>query len=135
MTCAVQNGTDVGIYVGATLIALGTSHDFEVTMETRDASSKDSAGWKESCEAQRSWSLSGEFLFSEAASFGFDDLFALYNTRASATVKISTGTAGDKEYGGDAFLTSLSKSMPNEDSASFSVSFEGTGVLAETTIS
>ncbi len=135
MSCTVKNGTDIGIYVGATLIALGTSHDFEVAMETRDTSTKDSAGWKESCEAQRSWSMSGEFLFSESAAYGFDDLFAIYVARSTETIKISSGTSGEKEYSGDAFLTALSKSAPNEDSVSFSASFEGTGVLAETTIS
>lgn len=129
-----QNGTDIGLYIDGTLISYGTSHDFEVTMETRDASNKDSAGWAEKREGQRSWTASGEFIFAEDAAYSFDDLFTLVNARTQITVKISTEVAGDLAYSGSAYLTSLSKSAPNEDTVSFSASFEGTGALTKVTL-
>jgi predicted secreted protein len=126
-----QNGTDIGLYVDSTLVAFGTSHDFETTLETRDASSKDSLGWAEKREGQRSWTVSGEFIFAEDAAYGFTDLFALINARSQVEVRFSSDIVGDKEYTGQAYLTSLSKSAPNEDTVTYSGSFEGTGAIVE----
>lgn len=129
-----QNGTDIGLYIDGTLVSFGTSHDFEVTMETRDASNKDSAGWAEKREGQRSWTASGEFIFAEDAAMSFSDLFALVTSRSQVVAKIATTTAGDKIYSGSAYITSLSKSAPNEDTVTYSVSLEGTGALTEVTL-
>jgi len=130
MACDIKNGTDFAIYYDGDLIARGTSHDFEITMETRDASTKDSAGWKESCEAQRSWSMSGEFVFDTSAALdgNFDSLLA--NIDARDIVEISFNQTGPSDlWHGLAMVTSLSLSTPLEDTVTYSASFEGTGVL------
>ena len=49
-TTGIANGTAFSLYVGGTLIAGGTAHSFERSMSTRDTTSKDSAGNKESLE-------------------------------------------------------------------------------------
>jgi len=129
-----QNGTDIGLFIDGTLVSYGTSHDFEITMETREASNKDSQGWAEKREGQKSWTASGEFIFAEDATMSFSDLFALVTARTKVVAKIATTTTGDKIYSGDAYITSLSKSAPNEDTVTFSVSLDGTGPLTEATL-
>jgi predicted secreted protein len=130
-----SNGTLVGLYIGGTLISYGTSHDMEFSMSPREASNKDSNGWSEVREGQKSWTMSGEFIFAEDASYGFSDLFTLAAARTKITVKMSTEVAGDKAYNGDAYITSVSKSSPNENTETFSLSLQGTGAITETTIS
>jgi len=56
------------------------------------------------------------------------------HTRASFTLTFgvtSSGT-GDTKYTGTAWLTSASLTAPLEDTATFSVSFQGSGALTQT---
>jgi predicted secreted protein len=64
---SIMNATDVLIQFstdGVTYSEVGrcTSASLSVSMETRDTSNKDSAGWRELLEGQKSWSLSGDGL-------------------------------------------------------------------------
>lgn len=126
-TTGIVNGTALKIYVGGTAVAYTTSASLDLSMATRDTSSKDSAGWQESAEGQRSGTISGDFLFAFDAAYGFEDLFTLYANRTKVTVKLATSDLADKFISGDAYLTSLSKSAPMEDtiSGSFSMNFTG----------
>ena len=56
----ILNGTLAKIQVGGTTIAHLTSNSLTFDMSTRDASTKDSAGWKEALEGQKSFSGSAE---------------------------------------------------------------------------
>jgi predicted secreted protein len=129
-----RNGTDLSIFINGTEVAFASTHDLNMNMATREVTNKDSAGWTEKREAVRDWDTSGEAFFAEDAAYGFTDLFAFYNSRTSVTVKFSTNVSGDIYYTGSAYLTSLSQSDPLEDSATFSFSLEGTGVLTEATL-
>jgi len=132
-TTGILNGTDLLVYVGSDAIAHSTSCSLSLSMDTRDATTKDSAGWTDRLEGLRSWEISGEGLVALDAEYGFTDLFALYNGRTSATVKFSTEVSGDKYYSGTAYLTSLEQEAPTEDNTSFSFTFSGSDVLSETT--
>ena len=54
-TSSVINGTNIGIYDGATLVAYATSGSVSINHSTREISNKESAGWKEIMEGQRDW--------------------------------------------------------------------------------
>jgi predicted secreted protein len=133
-TTGKENGTLIKIYVGATAIAHSTSCSLELAMATRDVTTKDSAGWKETGSGLRNWSMSGDYLFAEDAGYGFDDLFGLINARTLVTVVMSSAVSGDKKYNGSAYLTSVSREAPMEETVSGSYTFEGTGVLVESAI-
>ena len=130
----IRNGTDLLIYVDGTAVAFATSHDLNINMATRETTNKDTAGWKTSLSGVRDWDTSGEAFFAEDSPYGFTDLFALYTDRTSVTVKFATATVDDLFYTGTAWLTNLTQSDPLEDSATFSFSLEGTGVLTESTV-
>ena len=132
-TTGISNGTLFGLYVGGTLIAHGTSHSFSRSMETRDATSKDSGGNSESLEGLRSWEVSGDFLFAQDAAYGVDDLDAVIEARSVVVLRFESNVSGDKYWNGNAFMTELSVEAGTEESMSFSASFTGTGAINYTT--
>jgi TP901-1 family phage major tail protein len=136
---AIMNATDVLIQFstdGVTYDEVGrmTNASLSISMETRDTSTKDSAGWRELLEGQKSWSLSGDGLvvYSLAGAEGFADLFGYLGGRTNLYVKFGSTASGEKYYSGRGFVTSLDQEAGVEDNVTFSFSFEGTGVLTET---
>lgn len=132
-TTGIINGTDLVAFVGGTQILHSTSFDLNRTQGTRDATTKDSSGWRDLLEATREWSLSGDALFAFDAAYGYDELFELMDTRVSVVVKFSTEVAGDSYYQGSAIITDLSLTASTEENSSFTFTFEGTGVLTKFT--
>jgi predicted secreted protein len=133
-TAGIINGTLAKIEVGGTVVAFVTSTGISQAMSTRDASSKSSAGYKEALEGQRSWSMTGEGLFAEDAAYGYEDLWDAWDARTKLVLTYSDAVADDIEYSGSVYITSLDRTDGMEESATFSVSFEGTGALTKATI-
>ena len=140
---AILNGTDIKVYNSTTgiLVAYAQNGSMNLNLSLREITNKESAGWKESLEGLRDFSidLDGAYAWTDAASpnvplsNGADDL-ALSNiitNRVPLTVKFgSVGTAtGDSYYTGSVFLTSFSVSAGTEETATFTMSFEGTGSM------
>jgi len=133
-----MNATDVLIQFstdGTTYDEVGrmTNASLSISMETRDTSTKDSAGWRELLEGQKSWSLSGDGLvvYSLTGADGFSDLYGYLNGRTNLYVKFGSVGSGEKVYSGRGFITSLDQEAGVEDNTTFSFSFEGTGALTE----
>ena len=142
----IINGTEFILSYGTAgsevALAFSTSASLSFGMDTRDISNKSSAGWRELLEAQRNWSVSTEGLmaFQDAASapvVGFADLFTEIVARTQFSVVIKTSTtpvAGDYYWSGLVYLSSLELTAPLEDNSTWTASFEGTGVLSQTTV-
>ena len=133
-TVGIANGTLFGLYVGGTLVANGTSHSFTKSMEVRDATSKDSAGWSQSLEGLRSWEVSGDFLFAQDAAYGIDDLSAVLDARATVVLRFASTVSADKYWNGTAYMTEISVEAGTEESMTFSASFTGTGAVNYTAL-
>ena len=134
-TTGIINGTDLVIYIGSDVIGHSTSHALSIAHDPRDATTKDSSGWRDLLEGLRNWSTSGEGLVAFDADYGFTELFTLITNRTTVTVKFSTEVTGDAYWTGDAYLTSLDQDSPTEDNVSMSYTLEGTGALTEATVS
>lgn len=140
-TAGILNGTQVVLYIDVsgtpTPIAFATSASLSINMDTRETTNKESSGWRQLLEATKSWSLEGESFHSyDSSNFDFKDLFTKLSSRDAVTIQFSLGASpatGDYYYSGSAYITSLTLDSPLEDSVTFSASFEGTGVLTETT--
>ena len=139
---AITNGTGLVLEVstddGTTYYptAFATSCSLSINMDTRDTTTKSSAGWSEKLEAVRSWSVEAEGLQDFTAgstTTEFDELWGELDTRSVVKIKFKTATSGDYYYSGDAYITSLSMDAPMEDNVTYSVSLEGTGVLTKAT--
>ena len=128
-TTGIINGTALGVYVGGTLITHSTSANVSFSMETRDASTKDSAGYREILEGQRSWTIEAEGMTALDAANGFEELFAAWVARTALTVKFATTDATDQFYQGTGYCTSLSVDSGVEDSSTFSATFEMSGTV------
>lgn len=140
VSTAIMNATDVLIQFstdGATYDEVGrmTNASLSISMETRDTSNKDSAGFRELLSGQRSWSLAGDGLvvYSLTGADGYSDLFGYWNNRTNLYIKFGSVSGGEKNYSGRGFITSLDQEAGVEDNATFSFSLEGTGALTETT--
>jgi len=136
------NGTDLGVYIGGTLIAYSTNATLNINHSPRSTSNKEDGGWETAMEGYRNWDVSCDAMYawldpagSAISNETLSEIFTGYiHTRASFTLTfgVTSTTTGDTKYTGTAWLTSASLSAPNEDTATFSVSFQGSGALAQT---
>ena len=142
LTTAI-NRTDIKVFDATTniLVAFAQSGTLNVNMSTRDISNKESNGWAEAMEGARNWDISvdGAYAWTDIGgsvlSNGADDLLNTYIiTRTSLVVRFGSvvATTGNTYYQGTAWLTSFSVSAPTEDTATYSLSFTGTGGLTQT---
>ena len=128
-TTGVTNGTLIGVYVGGTKINKGTSASISISHGLRDATSKDSAGWSESLEGLREWSIDFEGLHQYDATYGIVDLEGVLTARTAVTVRFSTEVSTDEYFEGTAFLTDLSIDTATEESVTYSGTFQGSAAL------
>jgi TP901-1 family phage major tail protein len=132
-TTNVINSTLFAIHVLDTTykkIAHMTDASFSLSMEPRDITTKDSAGYRALLEGLRSWSMSSSNLVAFDAGYGVEELRAALVARTTVTLRWMTGVSGDQYAQGSAYVTSVEENSPGaEDNVSFSVTFEGTGAV------
>tara|TARA_Y100001973_G_C5140646_1_gene302755 strand:- start:401 stop:835 length:435 start_codon:yes stop_codon:yes gene_type:complete len=136
------NGTDLGVYIGGTLVAYSTNATININHSPRSTTNKESNGFEENMEGLRSWDVSVDALYawldpsgSAISNETLSEIFTGYwATRAKFSLTFGTtgSTTGDTKYVGDAWLTSVSLNAPLEDTATFTASFQGTGALTQT---
>lgn len=134
---AIFNGTELGVYIGGTLIAAATDCSLSLNMETIDITTKDSAGFRELLGGVKSGSMSVSGLvdYNDASNKDVSDLFTALNDRTSLTLKFGKATpvvGEDFNYSASGFITSLEQSGGTEDTATYSASFELSGAITQT---
>ena len=65
---AIFNGTELGVYIGGTLIAAATDCSLSLNMETIDITTKDSSGYRELLGGLKSGSISCSGLWTSRTS-------------------------------------------------------------------
>lgn len=137
---SVMNSTDVVIRIGTdgvTYETIGkmTNASLSVTMGTRDVSTKDSAGWMEVLEGQKSWTLSGEGLvvYNNSGKATPDDIYGYLSGRTLLYVEFGSTATDEAYYSGTGYVTEFSTDAGVEDNVTFSFSFQGTGTLTQGT--
>lgn len=133
---AIFNGTNLGVYIGGTLVAAATDCSLSLNMETIDITTKDSAGYRELLGGLRSGSIScsGLIDYQDASNKDITDLYDAWEARTELTLKFSSEISGDESYTANGYLTSLEQSGGTEDTATYSATFELTGEVTEATI-
>lgn len=137
---SVMNSTDVVVRIGTdgvTYENVGkmTNASLSVTMATRDTSTKDSSGWMEVLEGQKSWTLSGEGLvvYNNSGKATPDDIYGHLSSRTLIYIEFGSETTDEKYYSGTGYFTEFSTDAGVEENATFSFSFQGTGTLTQGT--
>ena len=133
-TTGIVNSRIMTISVGSTVVTCLTDANLNISVESRDTTCKDTDSYNSSLPGRVSWTMGGSAMFAYDNTYTFDDIYALINTGATATVKIGTNVQGDKTWSGTAFFTSLSLSSSGSDeNVTFDFELQGTGALTEAT--
>jgi len=147
------NGSDIKVYNGynSRLVAYSQNATLNVNMELSERGNTDSYNWLSShawynaIEGNRSWDVSVEGAYAwvdDAGSIltdGADDIldgrilkrqlcFIVFGNSST-----SDPTSHNQSWGGQAWLTNVSISAPNEDTATYSLTLEGFGFLRRIT--
>ena len=138
---AILNGTELKIYSSGTtnLVAFAQNCTLTVNNTTREITNKESAGYKEVLESLRDWSIDvdGAYAWTDASGTaltnGADDLIQT-NILANRFDVIfgDTASTSDVSYAGKVYITSASMTGGTEDTATYSLTLEGTGALTQT---
>ncbi len=139
---AILNGTEIKVYSSGTtnLVAFAQNCTLNINQSPREITNKESAGFKEILEGLRDFSIDidGAYAWTNAAGAaltnGVDDL-VLANIITRAKVDFifgDTASANDVSYTGSGFITSVSLTGGTEDTATYSISIEGTAALTQT---
>jgi hypothetical protein len=131
-TTGIINGTNMLLYVDGTAIAGSKTCEFALTHSPRETTVKSDAGYETFGEGKRSWNGKCDGLIAlDATGTTFTSLVALWNNRTKVLLKFSTEASGDKYWYGYGYLKDVSQNDPDNTSAGFSCSFEGTGSFTE----
>lgn len=140
---AILNGTELKIYSSGTtnLVAFAQNCTLTVNNTTREITNKESAGYKEVLESLRDWSIDvdGAYAWTDASGTaltdGADDLIEtniLANRLQFDVIFGDTASTSDVSYAGKVYITSASMTGGTEDTATYSLTLEGTGALTQT---
>lgn len=131
---AILNGTVFLLSIGGTALPDQTEGSISISMETRDITTKDSAGYRELLEGVRSGTISVSGLVDDDGAGGAGGvLFADLNSRSAQTLVFGFDDATDDyNYSCSAFCTSLEISAATEDNVTYSATFEITGAITQT---
>ena len=140
---AILNGTELKIYSSGTtnLVAFAQNCTLTVNNTTREITNKESAGYKEVLESLRDWSIDvdGAYAWTNASGTaltdGVDDLIQtniLANRLQFDVIFGDTASTSDISYAGKVYITSASMTGGTEDTATYSLTLEGTGALTQT---
>ena len=130
---AILNGTVFLLKVGGTALADQTEGSISINMETRDITTKDSAGNRELAEGLRSGSISVSGLVDDNDAGGAGGtLFTTLEARNSVALVFGfDDTTDDYNYTCNGFCTSLEVSGGTEDNVTYSATFEITGAITQ----
>ena len=141
-TTGIPKGELIRLQIGGTKIGHATSSGISIQTATTEVSSKDTGNgaWTETIAGKNSWSatceglLSFDDLIDSVAALTYEDLYDAQIARTAVAVKWTTGVTGDTEFSGNALITGLDLTAPNDENGTYSFTLTGTGALGKATI-
>jgi predicted secreted protein len=130
---AILNGTVFLLSIGGTALPDQTEGSISINMETRDITTKDSAGYRELLGGLRSGSISVSGLIDDDNAGGAGGtLFTTLNDRTAVALVFGFDDAADDyNYTCNGFCTSLEVSAGTEDNVTYSATFEITSTITQ----
>ena len=125
-------GDQIRFYNQGVAVTLEMEVSLSASMETRETTNKDTAGWKAFEDGDKSWTASGSAMLDWAAAENVSQLFTDFVAGDAVAVDIGSATNA-KFYSGNAVITSWSFEGPRNGIATFSFEVQGTGALTEGT--
>lgn len=128
---------------GAVYAKFGEIREFTLTLAggSLDATSKDSAGWKENLPGLKEWSGSGAGLYlMETADAGQEKIYTMLTGGTNILVQLKEGSStptgpATQLWSGMANVTGLDVDSPLDGPAGIKITLKGTAALTKATIS
>lgn len=136
MTTGVVKGNDLGIFIGAIFIGCTTEATISISREVIEATCKDNDGARQILGGSLTWTMTASGLWKFDAGYGISDLMdaILNDTTLTAKFGLETEVSGDFYLTGSVKVTSVEATGSVNDAATWSVTFEGTGLPVKTPI-
>ncbi len=129
-TSGIVNGKYLRFYDDGQVLAFATSCSLSFNMSPRSIAHKDTpgtnGGWAELLPGQKSGTGSTEGLYAEDNN-AFATLYDKFIAGTPCELTFTTGESGDDTYYGQAYITSMELTAPNDESSTWSISFEFNG--------
>lgn len=123
------------IYVGATAITCQLNASISQSTNMFQTTCKDSAANSTFLPGAKEWTISGSANFSFDATYGYEELWDLWDAQTTVTPIFQTGVTGDLKWSGSSYISELNATSDGVDAAvEYDVSFQGTGTLTKATI-
>jgi hypothetical protein len=135
----IVNGTQYLLYIGYSLVVFGTANSFNVEVDTKDISARETNNWKKILPTTRKWSMEFEGKLAYTRPDGSpvpgsklnDIITNFYIGQNKNFIMLKSNQLGASYWGGFAYLSSISIEAPNEDNTTFNLSFTGTNELIQ----
>jgi len=123
------------IYVGATAITCQLNASISQSTNMFQTTCKDSAANSTFLPGAKEWTISGSANFSFDATYGYEELWDLWDAQTTVTPIFQTGVTGDLKWSGSSYISELNATSDGVDAAvEYDVSFQGTGTLTKATV-
>lgn len=135
----LMNGTTIVLSIkdadGGTYSPIGhaTSSSISYSLDTPDATSKDSSGYREVIAGVRSLDMSFDGFVAYDDPTSIEELMVFINNRTKVNCKFATALTGDVVYSCDGFLTSIDYTADSESPVTYSGTFSSTGSVTTAT--
>ena len=132
----LMNGTTIVLSIkdadGGTYSPIGhaTSSSISYSLDTPDATSKDSSGYREVIAGVRSLDMSFDGFVAYDDPTSIEELMVFINNRTKVNCKFATAITGDVVYSCDGFLTSIDYTADSESPVTYSGTFSSTGSVS-----
>ena len=129
-TTGIVNGKYLRFYDDGQVLAFATNCTLSFSMSPRSIAHKDvpgeNGGWAAILPGQKAGTGSTEGLYAEDNN-AFATLYDKFIAGTPCDLTFTTGESGDDTYYGQAFITSMELTAPNDESSTWSISFEFNG--------
>jgi hypothetical protein len=130
-TTGVFNGTNLVLKVGGAAIGHTTSSSLSMSMDTPEATTKDSNGFSEYIAGVKGGEISFEGLIVYDDASNVIEMADLLLARTKITCIFGTAEVGDSIFTADGFLSSVEMSAEMESAATYSGSITLTGAIVK----
>lgn len=132
-TSGIFNGSLLSVKVGANKILNTTSCSLSLSMDTPEATTKDSGGFQEVIAGVKSGEISFEGLVAYDSGTGsqIGDISPSLLANTEVTWEFATAVAGDDKYSGSGFISSIEITADMESPVSFSGTITTTGTITQ----
>jgi predicted secreted protein len=132
-TTGIVNGTLLTIEVDGDKLLNSTSASLSLTLDTPEATTKDSGGFQDLIAGVKSGEISFEGLLAYDSGSGVQigDISGELISGTSVTWEFSTDVSGDDKYSGNGFISSIEITADMEAPVSYSGTIVTTGTITQ----